>query len=64
MNGHHAFVRDISIGVGGPVLGLLGNAIFSEPNLKGASLALGALAALLTCVVKAMELDKKLKNDK
>ena len=64
MTGHHAFVRDISIGVGGPVLGLLGNAIFSEPNLKGASLALGALAALLTCVVKSIELYKKLKNDK
>lgn len=54
----------MSIGVGAPVLGLIGNAIFSEPNLKGASLALGALAALLTCVVKSIELYRKLKNDK
>ena len=58
------FFRYISVGVGGPIIGLLGNEIFSEPNLKAASLSLGALAALLTCVVKSIELYRKLKNDK
>jgi hypothetical protein len=64
MTDHHAFIRDISIGVGGPAIGILGNAVFSDPNLKTASLALGAFAALLTCAVKAVELYRKLKNDK
>jgi len=64
MTDHHAFIRDISIGVGGPVIGIMGNAMFSDPNLKTASLALGAFAALLTCAVKAVELYRKLKNDK
>jgi len=64
MTDHHAFIRDISIGVGGPAVGILGNAVFSDPHLKTASLALGAFAALLTCVVKAVELYRKLKNDK
>jgi hypothetical protein len=64
MTDHHAFIRDISIGVGGPIIGILGNAVFSDPNLKTASLALGAFAALLTCAVKAVELYRKLKNDK
>ena len=64
MTDHHAFIRDISIGVGGPVIGIMGNAMFSDPNLKTASLALGAFAAFLTCVVKAVELYRKLKNDK
>jgi hypothetical protein len=64
MTDHHAFIRDISIGVGGPAIGILGNAVFTDPNLKTASLALGALAALLTCAVKAVELYRKLKNDK
>jgi len=64
MTDHHAFIRDISIGVGGPVIGIMGNAMFSDPNLKTISLALGALAALLTCAVKAVELYRKLKNDK
>jgi hypothetical protein len=64
MTDHHAFIRDISIGVGGPAIGILGNAVFTDPNLKTASLALGAFAALLTCAVKAVELYRKLKNDK
>ena len=64
MTDHHAFLRDISIGVGGPAIGILGNAVFTDPNLKTASLALGAFAALLTCAVKAVELYRKLKNDK
>jgi len=45
-------------------VGILGNAVFSDPHLKTASLALGAFAALLTCAVKAVELYRKLKNDK
>jgi len=64
MTDHHAFIRDISIGVGGPVIGILGNAVFSDPHLKTASLALGAFAALLTCAVKAVELYRKLKTEK
>jgi hypothetical protein len=64
MTDHHAFIRDISIGVGGPIIGILGNAVLSDPHLKTASLALGALAALLTCAVKALELYRKLKNEK
>jgi len=64
MTDHHAFIRDISIGVGGPAIGILGNAVFSDPHLKTASLALGAIAALLTCAVKAVELYRKLKNHK
>jgi hypothetical protein len=64
MTDHHSFIRDISIGVGGPLIGIMGNAMFSDPNLKTISLALGALAALLTCAVKAVELYRKLKNDK
>ena len=64
MTDHHTFIRDISIGVGGPAIGILGNAVFSDPHLKTASLALGAFAALLTCAVKAVELYRKLKNDK
>jgi len=58
------FFRYIYVGVGGPILGLLGNSIFSEPNLKIASIALGALAALLTCFVKSIELYRKIKNNK
>ena len=58
------FIRDISVGVGGPAIGILGSAVFSDPNLKTASLVLGAIAALLTCLVKAVELYRKLKNDK
>jgi hypothetical protein len=64
MTDHHAFIRDISIGVGGPIIGILGNAVLSDPHLKTASLALGAFAALLTCAVKALELYRKLKNEK
>jgi hypothetical protein len=64
MTDHHAFIRDISIGVGGPIIGILGNAVLSDPHLKTASLALGALAALLTCAVKAVELYRKLKTEK
>jgi len=64
MTDHHAFIRDISIGVGGPIIGILGNAVLSDPHLKTASLGLGALAALLTCAVKAVELYRKLKNEK
>ena len=64
MTDHHAFFRDISIGVGGPIIGILGNAVFSDPHLKTASLALGAFAALLTCVVKIVELYRKLKTEK
>lgn len=64
MTDHHTFLRDISIGVGGPIIGILGNAVLSDPHLKTASLGLGALAALLTCAVKALELYRKLKNEK
>ena len=64
MTDHHAFIRDISIGVGGPIIGIPGNAVFSDPHLKTASLALGAFAALLTCAVKAVELYRKFKTDK
>ena len=64
MTDHHAFIRDISIGVGGPIIGILGNAVLTDPHLKTASLGLGALAALLTCAVKALELYRKLKNKK
>jgi len=64
MTDHHAFIRDISIGDGGPIIGILGNAVFSDPHLKTASLALGAFAALLTCAVKAVELYRKLKTEK
>lgn len=64
MTDHHTFVRDISIGVGGPIIGILGNAVLTDPHLKTASLGLGALAALLTCAVKALELYRKLKNEK
>jgi len=62
MTGHHAFIRDISIGVGGPVIGILGNAVLSDPHLKTASLALGAFAALLTCAVKIVELYQKFRK--
>jgi hypothetical protein len=64
MTDHHAFIRDISIGVGGPIIGILGNAVLSDPHLKTASLGLGALAALLTCAVKALELYRKFKTEK
>jgi hypothetical protein len=64
MTDHHTFLRDISIGVGGPIIGILGNAVLTDPHLKTASLGLGALAALLTCAVKALELYRKLKNEK
>jgi hypothetical protein len=64
MTDHHAFIRDISIGVGGPIIGILGNAVLTDPHLKTASLGLGALAALLTCAVKAVELYRKLKTNK
>ena len=64
MTDHHTFLRDISIGVGGPIIGILGNAVLTDPHLKTASLGLGALAALLTCAVKAVELYRKLKNEK
>jgi hypothetical protein len=64
MTDHHTFFRDISIGVGGPIIGILGNAVLSDPHLKTASLGLGALAALLTCAVKALELYRKLKTEK
>ena len=64
MTDHHTFFRDISIGVGGPIIGILGNAVLSDPHLKTASLGLGALAALLTCAVKAIELYRKLKTEK
>ena len=64
MTDHHTFFRDISIGVGGPIIGILGNAVLSDPHLKTASLALGAFAALLTCAVKAIELYRKLKTEK
>ena len=40
----------------------MGNAMFSDPNLKTASLALGAFAAFLTCVVKLIDLYQKFKN--
>ena len=64
MTDHHTFFRDISIGVGGPIIGILGTAVLTDPHLKTASLGLGALAALLTCAVKALELYRKLKNEK
>ena len=64
MTDHHTFLRDISIGDGGPIIGILGNAVLSDPHLKTVSLGLGALAALLTCAVKALELYRKLKNEK
>ena len=64
MTDHHTFFRDISIGVGGPIIGILGNAVLTDPHLKTASLGLGALAALLTCAVRALELYRKLKNEK
>ena len=64
MTDHHTFFRDLSIGVGGPIIGILGNAVLTDPHLKTASLGLGALAALLTCAVKALELYRKLKNEK
>ena len=64
MTDHHTFFRDISIGVGGPIIGILGNAVLTDPHLKTASLGLGALAALLTCAVKAVEPYRKLKNEK
>lgn len=64
MTDHHTFFRDISIGVGGPIIGILGNAVLTDPHLKTASLGLGALAALLTCAVKALELYRKLKTNK
>jgi len=64
MTDHHAFIRDISIGVGGPVIGILGNAVFSDPHLKTASLALGALAALLTCIAKGVDLYQKFSGKK
>jgi hypothetical protein len=64
MTDHHTFFRDISIGVGGPIIGILGNAVLTDPHLKTASLGLGALAALLTCAVKALELYRKLKTKK
>jgi len=64
MTDHHTFFRDISIGVGGPIIGILGNAVLTDPQLKTASLGLGAIAALLTCAVKALELYRKLKKEK
>lgn len=57
------FIRDISVGVGGPAIGILGSAVFSDPNLKTASLAFGAIAALLACIAKTIDIYKKLKND-
>jgi hypothetical protein len=62
MTDHHTFFRDISIGVGGPIIGILGNAVLSDPYLKTASLGLGAFAALLTCVVKIVELYQKFRK--
>lgn len=64
MTDHHTFFRDISIGVGGPIIGILGNAVLTDPHLKTASLGLGAFAALLTCAVKTVELYRKLKTNK
>ena len=57
------FIRDISVGVGGPAIGILGSAVFSDPNLKTASLACGAIAALLACIAKSIDIYKKLNND-
>lgn len=55
------FMRDMFAAASGPVIGILGNAVFSDPNLKTASLALGAVTALLVCLAKAIELYRKIK---
>lgn len=54
-------MRDMFAAASGPVIGILGNAIFSDPNLKTASLALGAVTALLVCLAKAIDLYRKFK---
>jgi hypothetical protein len=45
----------------GPVIGILGNAVFSDPNLKTASLAFGAVAAFIVCLSKVIDLYRKFK---
>lgn len=55
------FMRDMFAAASGPFIGILGNAIFSDPNLKTASLALGAITALLVCLAKAIDLYRKIK---
>ena len=55
------FMRDMFAASSGPFIGILGNAIFSDPNLKTASLAFGAVTAFLVCLSKAIDLYRKFK---
>lgn len=55
------FMRDMLAAASGPAIGILGNAIFSDPNLKTASLAFGAVTAFIVCMSKAIDLYRKFK---
>ena len=55
------FMRDMVAAASGPAIGILGNAIFSDPNLKTASLAFGAVTAFIVCLSKAIDLYRKFK---
>jgi len=54
-------MRDMVAAASGPVIGILGNAVFSDPNLKTASLAFGAVTAFIVCLSKAIDLYRKFK---
>ena len=55
------FMRDMLAAATGPAIGIIGNAIFSDPNLKTASLAFGAVTAFIVCLSKAIDLYRKFK---
>ena len=55
------FMRDMLAAATGPAIGIIGNAIFSDPNLKTASLAFGAVTAFFICLSKAVDLYRKFK---
>ena len=55
------FMRDMLAAATGPAIGIIGNAVFSDPNLKTASLAFGAVTAFIVCLSKAIDLYRKFK---
>lgn len=55
------FLRDISVAASGPLIGIVGSTMFSDPNLKKASLVLGVIAAFLACVAKSIDIYNKFK---
>ncbi len=54
-------MRDMLAAASGPAIGIIGNAVFSDPNLKTASLAFGAVTAFIVCLSKAIDLYRKFK---